>query len=169
MQGMPRNALIWLKRDLRLNDQAPLSPAADFNAPATLYMIEPPWRASPGCDGSQVAFVLDGLAQFRVAVAGCGLSLLAEPWRLAIGQQRVAGCLIGENYPAPLIEERSAPAHATTQMHDARRVLDARREAAAIQEQHGSSRGAVARSPGNRPGTSGGTTIPNPQGDLSKS
>ena len=94
------------------------------------------------------------------------LPLLAEPWRLTIGQQRVAGCIIGEHYPAPLIEERSALAHAKTRMYDARRVLDARREATVIQEQHGSRRGAVTRSPGNRRGTRGGTTNPNPQGDL---
>lgn len=94
------------------------------------------------------------------------LPLLAEPWRLTTGQQRVAGCMIGEHYPAPLIEERSALAHARERMHDARRELDARREAAAIQQQHGSRRGAMNRSPGKLRGRRGDTKTPHPQGDL---
>jgi deoxyribodipyrimidine photo-lyase len=99
------------------------------------------------------------------------LPLLAEPWRLTIGQQRVAGCVIGEDYPAPLIDERSALAHAKQRLYDARRVLDARREAEAIQLQHGSRRGAVTRAPRKPCKTQGrasrhGTITPCPQGDL---
>ena len=40
-------ALIWLKRDLRLADHAPLSAAQGFRRALAVFIIEPAWLASP--------------------------------------------------------------------------------------------------------------------------
>ena len=45
------------------------------------------------------------------------LPLLAEPWRMAPSQQRKDGCVIDTDYPAPIVDERSALAHARERVH----------------------------------------------------
>ncbi len=35
-------------------------------------------------------------------------SYLAEPWRMPAGEQQRAGCLIGRDYPAPIVEHKTA-------------------------------------------------------------
>lgn len=75
---MPQTALIWLKRDLRLDDHAPLAAAAAFDAAAAVYVIEPAWLGSAECDSQHVAFVLDGLAELRRTLAARGLPLLVR-------------------------------------------------------------------------------------------
>jgi deoxyribodipyrimidine photo-lyase len=51
-------ALVWLKRDLRLADHAPLSAAQGFGRALAVFIIEPTWLASPECDASHVEFAL---------------------------------------------------------------------------------------------------------------
>jgi deoxyribodipyrimidine photo-lyase len=51
-------ALVWLKRDLRLADHAPLSAAQGFGRALAVFIIEPAWLASPECDASHVEFAL---------------------------------------------------------------------------------------------------------------
>ena len=75
---MPQTALIWLKRDLRLDDHAPLAAAAAFDAAAAVYVIEPAWLASAECDSQHVAFALEGLAELRRTLAARGLALLVR-------------------------------------------------------------------------------------------
>ncbi|TNY03321.1 deoxyribodipyrimidine photo-lyase, partial [Escherichia coli] len=46
--GRPEpTALVWLKRDLRLRDHAPLAEAARFERAFAVYLVEPEWLASP--------------------------------------------------------------------------------------------------------------------------
>jgi deoxyribodipyrimidine photo-lyase len=33
-------------------------------------------------------------------------ALLAEPWKMSEGEQQMAGCVIGEDYPAPIVDHR---------------------------------------------------------------
>ena len=37
---------------------------------------------------------------------GVPLELLAEPWTMSADQQRAAGCVIGRDYPAPIVDHR---------------------------------------------------------------
>ncbi len=71
-------ALVWLKRDLRLRDHAPLAAAQGFNAAAALYVIEPEWLASPEFDASHLDFALQCLAELRAGLAARGLPLLVR-------------------------------------------------------------------------------------------
>ncbi len=71
--------LVWLKRDLRVADHAPLAAAAAGGAPAlALFIVEPEWLASPEFDLQHAAFALAGLAPLRAALAARGLPLLVR-------------------------------------------------------------------------------------------
>lgn len=91
---MPETALIWLKRDLRLDDHAPLAAAAAFDAAAAVYVIEPAWLDSPECDSQHVAFALNGLAELRAALAARGLPLLVR-----VGEVRAVFDALRESFP----------------------------------------------------------------------
>ncbi|MGI9153497.1 MAG: FAD-binding domain-containing protein, partial [Rubrivivax sp.] len=58
-------ALVWLKRDLRLADHAPLSAAQGFRRALAVFIVEPAWLASPECDARHVAFALDCVEDLR--------------------------------------------------------------------------------------------------------
>ena len=77
---MPRmhTALVWLKRDLRLRDHAPLHAAQAAGAAAALFVIETTWLASPEFNASHLRFTLDGLAELRRELALRGLPLLVR-------------------------------------------------------------------------------------------
>ena len=51
-------ALVWLKRDLRLADHAPLNAAQGFSRALAVFIVEPAWLASPECEASHVEFAL---------------------------------------------------------------------------------------------------------------
>jgi deoxyribodipyrimidine photo-lyase len=71
-------ALVWLKRDLRLRDHAPLLAAQGARAAAAVYVIEPDWLASAEFDGSHLDFTLQCLAELRKGLAARGLPLLVR-------------------------------------------------------------------------------------------
>jgi deoxyribodipyrimidine photo-lyase len=77
---MPRmpTALVWLKRDLRLRDHAPLHAAQAAGASAALFVIEPVWLASAEFNASHLQFTLQGLAELRRELAARGLPLLVR-------------------------------------------------------------------------------------------
>jgi deoxyribodipyrimidine photo-lyase len=81
-QGTPRfasaRALVWFKRDLRLEDHAPLAAAQHFELALALYVIEPEWLRSPECSAAKVQFALDSLAPLRSALHQRGLPLLVR-------------------------------------------------------------------------------------------
>jgi deoxyribodipyrimidine photo-lyase len=74
-------ALVWFKRDLRLNDHAPLLQAHRFDAALALTLIEPAWLASPECSSQHVAFFLDSAARLRE-----GLAFRQLPLMLRVGE-----------------------------------------------------------------------------------
>ncbi|MFM7052811.1 MAG: deoxyribodipyrimidine photo-lyase [Planctomycetota bacterium] len=72
--------VVWLKRDLRIDDHAPLAEAArrwrESGTPmVALYAFEPEvWRA-PDADPSHLAFVVESLAELErelLARGSCG-------------------------------------------------------------------------------------------------
>ena len=63
MADRPPLRVIWLKRDLRLRDHAPLAEAMRLGGPhLVLYCFEPTDLAHPSTSGRHVAFVQQGLA-----------------------------------------------------------------------------------------------------------
>ncbi|MBL0945140.1 MAG: deoxyribodipyrimidine photo-lyase [Hydrogenophaga sp.] len=72
------SALVWLKRDLRWRDHAPLATAALHEQALALYIVEPEWLASPGFDPQHLAFALACLAELRATLAARGLPLLVR-------------------------------------------------------------------------------------------
>ncbi len=69
-------SLVWLKRDLRLRDHAPLHAAESAREAAALFVIEPDWLASPEFSTSHLHFTLASLAELRRGLAARGLPLL---------------------------------------------------------------------------------------------
>jgi deoxyribodipyrimidine photo-lyase len=70
--------LVWLKKDLRCRDHAPLAMAAGFDAAAALYVIEPEWLASAEFDAQHLEFALACLGPLRAELAARGLPLLVR-------------------------------------------------------------------------------------------
>ncbi len=72
------NSVVWLKRDLRLTDHAPLLAAAEAGPCVALYVFEPSLLAAPEVDGAHVRFVLGCLAELRAAIRARGGRLLVR-------------------------------------------------------------------------------------------
>lgn len=70
------NVLLWLKRDLRLQDHPALSHAAGLGAVLPVYVVEPEVWASPDASARQWEFVAESLADLRDGLAGLGLPLV---------------------------------------------------------------------------------------------
>lgn len=75
---MTTRALVWFKRDLRVQDHAPLVQAQAYDRALALFILEPEWLHSPECDASHVAFALACLQELRAALAARGLPLLVR-------------------------------------------------------------------------------------------
>lgn len=73
-------------------------------------------------------------------LAGVGTDWLAAPEHMPSAAQAQAGCVIGVDYPAPIVEHRAAVAHAKATLYAIRRRPAAKAEAQAIYEKHGSRR-----------------------------
>ncbi|MBN2692554.1 MAG: deoxyribodipyrimidine photo-lyase [Burkholderiaceae bacterium] len=71
-------ALVWFKRDLRVQDHAALQAAARCDAALALYVAEPEWTGSPECDAQHVQFAADSVATLRTDLAALGLTLLVR-------------------------------------------------------------------------------------------
>ena len=61
----PGTTLVWLKRDLRLADHAPLHEAQRQARALVLFIVEPEWLASPEFDPMHLGFALDCVAELR--------------------------------------------------------------------------------------------------------
>lgn len=71
---------------------------------------------------------------------GIPTSFLHAPWLLPREQQLAAGCVIGRDYPAPVVDYEQAMAHARKRIADIRRNPALAVEIAAVFEKHGSRR-----------------------------
>ncbi|HES76500.1 MAG TPA: deoxyribodipyrimidine photo-lyase [bacterium] len=61
-----------------------------------------------------------------------------EPWRLTADLQRRYGCLIGTDYPKPVVEHESAARAAREQLHRAYKGTEARHASRQVLDKHGS-------------------------------
>jgi deoxyribodipyrimidine photo-lyase len=75
---------------------------------------------------------------------GVPLEFLAQPWQMSEDEQVAAGCLIGRDYPTPIVTEKTALAHAKSVLYGLRKAPQARVEANAIAEKHGSRKSGLA-------------------------
>jgi deoxyribodipyrimidine photo-lyase len=71
-------ALVWFKRDLRVQDHAPLAEAMHFENALGLVVIEPEWLSSPECDSKHVDFYLRCVSALARDLAQRGLPLLVR-------------------------------------------------------------------------------------------
>ncbi len=80
------------------------------------------------------------------------LPYLAEPWTMPSEVQQLAGCRIGVDYPAPIVDEKAALRAAKERMYGLRQQDEARREAGAVQARHGSRKSGLPPEGGRRTG-----------------
>ena len=71
-------------------------------------------------------------------LSGFDDTLVHQPWLATTAQQTQAGCLIGEHYPAPIVDHAIAARYAREQVYARRRGAEAQAEHARVFEQHGS-------------------------------
>ncbi|MCR9200042.1 MAG: DNA photolyase family protein [Planctomycetaceae bacterium] len=74
---------------------------------------------------------------------------LAEPHLMPLHVQQASNCIIGEHYPAPIVDHRTASAAARTRMRRIRGTADARQERESVFDRHGSRRRPQRSAPGN--------------------
>lgn len=98
------------------------------------------------------------------------LPYLAEPWTMAASVQHMAGCRIGVDYPAPIVDDKTVIKHAKDRMYGLRQSPAAREAAGDVQARHGSRKSGLPPSGQARPAASKKTraapAAPSPQGDL---
>ena len=70
--------IVWFKRDLRIEDHAPLVHAAETGPTIPVYVVEPEWWAQPSMSGRQWSFVQECLSELEAALAQLGLELLRQ-------------------------------------------------------------------------------------------
>jgi deoxyribodipyrimidine photo-lyase len=78
------------------------------------------------------------------------LTALAEPWTMPPGLQRQAGCVLGRDYPLPIVDEKAAAQAAKERIFALRATDRARTEADAIQARHGSRKSGLPAVPARR-------------------
>ncbi|QJE73605.1 deoxyribodipyrimidine photo-lyase [Aerophototrophica crusticola] len=71
-------------------------------------------------------------------LAGVPGHLLQEPWKMDAAEQERAGCILGRDYPLPLVDHQEAARAARDKVWAARRGPDFHALADAIQDRHGS-------------------------------
>ena len=98
------------------------------------------------------------------------LPYLAEPWKMDISVQRMSGCVIGVDYPTPIVDDKVAMKAAKDRMYGLRKTPEARDEAGNVQARHGSRKSGLPQSGQARKATPkrklDETLTPSPQGDL---
>jgi deoxyribodipyrimidine photo-lyase len=113
-----RRALVWLKRDLRIDDHVPLAAAAQAEEALAVLVIEPAWTNSPEFDPQHLAYLLAALAPLRHRLAARGLKL-----RLLQGALPEAFAELHAHWPfdALLSHEETGPAWSYTRDRTLRR------------------------------------------------
>jgi deoxyribodipyrimidine photo-lyase len=83
-------------------------------------------------------------------LAGVPAAYLHEPWAMPAGVQQSAGCRIGRDYPAPIVDHAAAVREAKRRLAEVRGSPAARSQARAVARRHGSRkdrRGAMQQDP----------------------
>jgi deoxyribodipyrimidine photo-lyase len=75
---------------------------------------------------------------------------IAEPHKMPLALQESIGCMIGEDYPAPIVDHGPAYSEARRRIYAARRTKEAKAESERVYEKHGSRRRPKRQAPGPR-------------------
>jgi deoxyribodipyrimidine photo-lyase len=94
------------------------------------------------------------------------LPYLAEPWKMDVSVQRMAGCMIGVDYPAPIVDDKLAMKAAKDRMYGLRKTDESRAEAGDVQQRHGSRKSGLPQTGRTAKRKAKERTTPPPQGDL---
>ena len=78
-------------------------------------------------------------------LAGVPSEFLPQPELMPLDIQQAAGCIIGVDYPKPIVEHKKAVAAAKKRIYGIRRQKGARDEARDVFVRHGSRRGPMRR------------------------
>jgi deoxyribodipyrimidine photo-lyase len=78
------------------------------------------------------------IKRFVPELQGVPIEHIAEPHEMPSSVQRRAGCVIGKDYPRPLVEHAEAYAEARRRIYAARRTAHAREESERVYQKHGS-------------------------------
>ena len=92
------------------------------------------------------------------------LPYLAEPWKMDVSVQHMAGCMMGLHYPKPIVDDKLAIQAAKDRMYGLRQTQEARQEADVVQARHGSRKSGLLASGQRRKIKAPATE--SPQGDL---
>ena len=88
------------------------------------------------------------IRRFVPELARVPASFLAEPHRMPASMQAEAGCRVGRDYPAPVVEHAAAYARARERLGAIRQTEFARREAQRVYARHGSRERPLSGRPG---------------------
>ncbi len=94
------------------------------------------------------------------------LAYLAEPWKMDVSVQHMAGCTMGVDYPAPIVDEKVAMKAAKDRMYGLRKTHAAREEAGNVQARHGSRKSGLPQTQRSAKRGVKESAAPSPQGDL---
>jgi deoxyribodipyrimidine photo-lyase len=94
------------------------------------------------------------------------LPYLAEPWKMDVRVQHMAGCTIGLDYPLPIVDDKLAMKAAKERMYGLRTTQAAREEAGDVQARHGSRKSGLSQTRRAAKRKAEEPANPHPQGDL---
>lgn len=83
------------------------------------------------------------IRQWCPELAHVPLPLLAQPWKMTLLEQEETNCIIGQHYPAPVVEEKAAMQFAKDQLYSLRKTANAKEESKSIANKHGSRKGGL--------------------------
>ncbi len=100
---MSTTALVWFRRDLRVHDHPGLTAAhRECDRVVPVVVLDPRLLAGRFPSPNRAWFLHGCLAELRAVPA----ARLAEPWTMSAEEQAAAGCAIGTDYPAPVVDHK---------------------------------------------------------------
>ena len=78
------------------------------------------------------------IRQWVPELARVPLPYLAKPWTMETAVQQMSNCIIGIDYPAPIVDEKLAVKHAKDKLYTLRESPEAKQQAGLVQNKHGS-------------------------------
>ena len=61
-----------------------------------------------------------------------------EPWRMNLEEQQTFDCIIGKDYPNPIVDEKSSRKEGISRSYSAKSQLDSKNKSRVVYELHGS-------------------------------
>lgn len=80
------------------------------------------------------------IRRYLPSLANIPNEYLAEPHKMPVALQNQVGCMIGKDYPAPIVEHKTAVAQAKKRIYAVRQQSETKNEAKAVYRKHGSRR-----------------------------